>query len=143
MSQSTTTKDVSSNKWLPDIICAFQAAGGSARLPQIYRWIQLNRRPLPTEWQAAIRADIYHHSSDAKAYVQGNPDIFFKQSYGLWALRYPSEKVIGKTDNDLFYQVLYSMNREQLESYSGKGDALIAYVNGEVDTLKKKYKIIR
>jgi hypothetical protein len=142
MSQNTTTNDVSSNKWLPDIICALQSAGGAARLKQIYRWIQLNRRNLPTEWESVIRAAIYGHSSDAKAYKQGNPDIFFNKSRGLWGLRYPSDKVTGKTDNDLFYQALYTMSREQLESYSGKGDDLIEYVKGEVDKLKKKYKII-
>jgi hypothetical protein len=80
MSPNDTPNDAASNKWLPDIICAFQAGGGAARLPQIYRWIQLNRRIFPTEWKAAIRATIYHHSSDSPIYTQGNPDIFFKKS---------------------------------------------------------------
>jgi hypothetical protein len=141
MTTNATTNDTAINKWLPDIICAFQAIGGAARLPQIYRWIQLNRRILPAEWKAVIRATIYHQSSDSPIYPQGNPDIFFKISYGLWALRYPSDKVIGKTNNDLFMQVLASMSVEQFESYSGKGDALIAYVKEEVDKLKKKYKV--
>lgn len=142
MSPNATTNDAASNKWLPDIICAFQAVEGVAQFPQIYRWIQLNRRDLPTEWKAVVRATIYHHSSDSPAYTKGNPDIFFKKSYGLWALRYPSENVIGKTDGDLFMQVVVSMSKEQLESYSGKGDALIAYVNEEMAKLKKKYKVI-
>jgi hypothetical protein len=142
MSPNDKTNDAASNKWLPDIICAFQAIGGESRLPQIYHRIQLNRRILPTEWKAVIRATIYHHSSDSPAYTPGNPDIFSKKSYGLWALRYSSDKVIGKTDNDLFMQVVLNISAEQFKSYSGKGDALIAYVKGEVDKLKKKYKII-
>jgi hypothetical protein len=100
MSTNATTNDAAINKWLPDIICAFQAVGGAARLPQIYRWIQLNRRILPAEWKALIRATIYYQSSDSPIYPQGNLDIFFKISYGLWALRYPSDKVIGVSEHE-------------------------------------------
>jgi len=130
------------SRWLPDIIQAFRAAGGTSRFPQIYRWIQSNRRLLPEEWEALIRATVYHHSSDSPVYKQGNPDVFFKKGYGLWALRHPNDTIRGKTERDLSIQVWEGLTKEQLESYSGNGDALIADVKAEVEKLKKKYKIL-
>jgi hypothetical protein len=142
MSPYDKANDIANNKWLPDIICALQSLGGIARLKQIYHWIHLNRQNLPPEWEAVIRAAIYSHSSDAKAYVIGNPDIFINQGRGLWALRYPQEKVGGKSYSDLSSQILANMSIGQFQSFSGKGDEFIAHIHKEVDKLKEKYKII-
>jgi hypothetical protein len=131
----------SSGKWLPDVIRAIQAVGGSASLSQIYRWIERTRTGLPDEWEAAVRATIYHHSSDAKAYKKGNPDVFCNKDRGVWAVRDKTEVLTGKTDNDLFLQVLTSMSREELESFSGRGDALQQHIKARVAELKTKYKI--
>lgn len=133
--------DTSNSKWLPDIISAFQSAGGTARFPQVYRWIQTNRNMLPGEWEAAVRATVYYHTSDSPVFKKGNPDVFFKKAHGLWSLRHPSETVLGKTDNDLLLQVLMSMSKEQVKSYSGKGDALLAYIKQQVEEKKRKFKI--
>jgi hypothetical protein len=128
------------SRWLPDVIRALQAAGGSAGLPRIYRWIKSNRQNLPDEWEAAIRATIYYHSSDAKAYKPGNPDVFCRRSHGVWGLRY-SEIVLGKTDKDLFGQAVASMSKEDWESFSGKRDAWWKHVSDLVAQLKVKYRI--
>jgi len=129
------------NKWLPDVIRAIQDAGGSASLYQVYSWIGRNRQGLPGEWKAAIRATIYLHSSHAKGYKQGNPDVFCNKGRGVWALRYSSEVVLGKTDNDLFIQAIASFSKEELESFSGKGDAFEHHVKDRAAQLKLKYKI--
>lgn len=134
-------EDTSSSKWLPEVICAFQAAGGTARFPQIYRWIQLNRKGLPDEWRAAVRATVYHHSADSPVFKKGSPDVFFKKAYGLWALRHPSETVRGKTDKDLVLQIVTSMTKEELESSSGRGDAFLAHITQQVEELKSKFKL--
>jgi hypothetical protein len=124
---------------LPDVIRAFRAAGGTATLKQVYRWIQSNRPTLPTEWESAIRACIYAHSSDAGAFIAGNPDVFFNESRGVWGLRHPDDTVLGKTDQDFFTQVLVSMSEEEFKPYSGSGNDLIAEVKRRANELKKKY----
>ena len=128
-------------KWLPEVILALKTGGGTGTLSQIYRRIQGKRRNLPDEWKAVIRAIIYAHSSDAKAYKQGNPDVFCNKDRGVWALRYPSEVVFGKTDYDLSVQVLASMTVEELKSFSSTGDAFWRHVNDRVAQLKQKYRI--
>ena len=141
MPPEATNNVIANNKWLPDLIRAYRAAGGETRFPQIYRWIESNRPVLPDEWEAAVRACVYAHSSDSPVYRSGNPDVFFKKAHGLWALRFPDETIAGKSDNDLFIQVIASMSKEQLESYSGKGDELLSYVKAQVAELKRKYNI--
>lgn len=125
--------------WLPDVVLAFREAGGTARFPQIYRWIQMNRKQLPEAWQETVRATVYHHSSDSPAFTKGNPDVFFKKVHGLWALRHPSETVSGKTN--LRADVILGMTKEQLESFVGKVDEFFAYVNQQVEEKKRKFKI--
>jgi hypothetical protein len=131
----------SSKKWLPDIIRAFQEAGGSSGLPKIYRWIQMQRISLPREWQSVIRATIYSHSSDSPVYKTGDPDIFRRRSYGLWALRHPSETVIGKSDNDFMLQAIADLTTEQFHSYAGNGDALIAFIKEQAQQKKRMFKV--
>lgn len=133
--------DSSVRNWLPDVILAFREAGGTARFPQIYLWIQMNRKQLPGAWQETIRATVYHHSSDSPAFTKGNPDVFFKKGHGLWALRHPSERVSGKRTPDLRADVMLSMTNEQLESFVGKAHELYAYVNQQVEEKKRKFKI--
>ena len=127
--------------WLPDLILAFREAGGTARFPQIYRWIQMNRKQLPEEWQATVRATAYYHSSDSPVYKVGYPDVFFKKGHGLWALRHPSETITGKRDWDNWLDVIDGMSKEQIESYSGKQAEFAAYVNQQVEEKKRKFKI--
>ena len=127
--------------WLPDVILAFREADGTAELRQIYRWIQRNRKRLPENWEATVRATVYHHSSDSPAFTKGNPDVFFKKARGLWALRHPSETVSGKTQRDLEADVIHGMTNEQLESYVGKEVELVRYVKQQVEEKKRKFKI--
>jgi hypothetical protein len=131
----------SGSKWLPDIICAFRAAGGTARWPRIYNWIRANRQSLPEDWEETVRATVYHHSSDSPGFKKGDLDVFFKKTRGLWALRYPSETFLGKGDQDLRMQVISNMTVEQFRSYTGKGKEFSAYVMQQVDELKRKFKI--
>ncbi len=131
----------SHKKWLPDVISAYQAAGGTARFPQVYRWIQGNRTNLPSEWEAAVRATVYHYSSNSPVFRKGDPDVFYKQGHGLWGLRRPSEKLIGKAPNDLFVQVLSTMTKEQFEACAVRGEEPYTYIMRRVEEEKKKYKI--
>lgn len=127
--------------WLPDVILAFREAGGAAELRLIYRWIQRNRKRLPENWEATVRATVYHHSSDSPAFTKGNPDVFFKKAHGLWALRYPSETVSGKKQRNLEADVIHGMTNEELESYVGKEVELVRYVRQQVEEKKWKFKI--
>lgn len=48
--------------------------------------MQLFRKAaLPDNYDSVIRATIYAHSR--KAYVPGNPDVFFKAAKGTWGVR--------------------------------------------------------
>jgi len=72
--------------WLPDVILALRELGGEASLNDIYRKMLTQRgqrEGLPPEWRSAVRATIYAHSSDAKAYVPGNPDVFCRACRGV------------------------------------------------------------
>ena len=135
------SEDSSTSKWLPDIIRAFRAAGGTARFPRIYNWIRAHRQSLPENWESAVRATVYGHSSDSPVFKKGDIDVFSKKDRGLWALRYPSETFLGKGDQDLFLQVLSSLTVEQFESYLGKGEEFSACVMQQVAELKRKFKI--
>ena len=137
-----TEKDrLETKKWLPEVILALKTGGGTGTLPQIYRRIQGNRRNLPGAWQETIRETIYRHSSDSRAYKTGNPDVFCNKGRGIWALRYPSDVVFGKTDYDLSVQVLAGMTVEELKSFSSTGEEFWKHVNDRVAQLKQKYRI--
>jgi hypothetical protein len=127
--------------WLPDVILAFREARGTAELRHIYRWIQRNRQRRPENWEATVRATIYHHSSDSPAFKKGNPDVFFKKGRGLWALRHSSETVSGKKQRNLEADVIHGMTNEQLESYVAKEVDLVRYVKQQVEEKKRKFKI--
>jgi hypothetical protein len=64
-----------------------ESSGGRADFRTLYREVPLLRdSDAPDNYDAVIRASIYAHSSAAKAYVKGNPDVFFKDR-GTWAIR--------------------------------------------------------
>ena len=132
---------VSVSKWLPDVITAFRAVRGTARFPQIYRWIRQNRPTLPDHWEETIRATVYHHSSDSPAFGKGDPDVFYKKSHGLWALRFPSETLPGKTELDLFTTALLRLEPSVIVSFAGRGDELYEFLKPRIIELKQQYGI--
>lgn len=137
----TWRKAMAANNWLPDIICAIRAHGGTAFLDKIYEWIYSNRNHLPDSSEEMIRATIYRHSSDSRAFVNGNPDVFCKKGRGLWALRDPSVTISGKRDaeQELTVRALSNMSEKDLEQYAGRGDELTkdikAIVTGQLRKL--------
>ena len=131
--------DASNNNWLPDIIAAIRSTGGQATLLQIYRWIERNRSNLPTEYQSVVRATIYAHSTDARAYVQGNPDVFYNVERGVWGLRHPKETIPGRSESALLAFVLSQMSREELGSFSGRGQEFRAEINRRIEDARRKY----
>jgi hypothetical protein len=76
--------------YIDDIIHAFEQLNGIAHYSDLYEQIQKNAtRPLPSSWQAIIRARIEERSSDSKAFL-GNDDLFFSVEglgEGYWGLR--------------------------------------------------------
>ena len=132
----------SQNEWMPDIVTAIRSLGGEARLAKIYEWISVNRTGLSTEWKSVIRATIYFNSSDSIAFQIGNPDVFCRRGWGLWALRHPDERVIGRqNESDLRIEILFSMSPEALDSYKGRRPELRVYLDQRVIELKSKFKI--
>jgi hypothetical protein len=83
--------------WLNDVQHAIEALGGEASVKAICRVIQKQRTDLGPNWQAVIRATIYHNSSDSPAYDRSNPDVFKKISHGVWALRHPGSVIDGRS----------------------------------------------
>jgi len=133
--------DSSNENWLPDIITAVRSLGGRARLKDIYRWVERNRSNLPSEYQAVVRATIYAHSSDAKGYVSGNPDVFDNIARGEWGLRFPDETMIGRSELNLLSFVLNQFTQEDLERFAGQGEALKAELHRRMDKARSKYQI--
>jgi len=138
------SNSIPTGDWLLSVTLALRNLGGTARLQQIYRWIEMNRRPLPEAWKETVRATIYHHSSDSVAFKKGNPDVFVNKNKepGLWALRNPSERVSGKTYQRLRIQVFQNMTNDELESLSGKSLGEIhAYIDQQIEGKKRKVSI--
>ena len=60
---------------IDQVIEAFRALGGAARLPDIYAYFEETAtEPLPKTWQEGIRGRIYENSSDAGGDL--NQDLF-------------------------------------------------------------------
>jgi hypothetical protein len=133
---------ISTGDWLLSVTLALKNAGGTARLQQIYRWIEMNRRPLPEHWEETVRATIYYHSSDSGTVKKRSPAVFVNKGPGRWALRNPSERVSGKAYERLRIQVFLSMTNHELESLSGKSLGEIhAYIDQQIEKKTRKAKI--
>ena len=76
---------------LSDVTHAFQDHKGQATLQQVYDHISAAKRGRVTdEYQSVIRSIIYKHSSDSRAWIEKNGNVF--QSVGpnrggVWKLR--------------------------------------------------------
>ena len=76
-----------SSRWIDEIVSAFEALEGKARLSEVYEYIKnTTSRTLAKTWEATVRYTIQIHSSDAEAY-RGGPDLFRRLGRGYWALR--------------------------------------------------------
>jgi len=74
--------------WLGAIIGTMKQYGGRIGLKDLYRDVSLLRNAeLSDHYDAVVRATIQAHSSDAKTYKKGNPDVFKKIGHGVWGLR--------------------------------------------------------
>lgn len=133
--------DSNMQEWLPTIIDAVRQLGGRARLSDIYRWVELHRDHLPPEYKALVRATIYSHSTDAKAYVPGNPDVFRRLGYGEWGLRFTDETIHGRSETDLVRLVWDSMTAEERGMYASEdgGHGLFREVTRRVEIARRKY----
>jgi len=130
------------NTWLADVVLAFRAMdNGRAWLTDIYEWIRLNRKDRPKSFDSVIRATIYAHSTDAAAYVPGNPDVFRNVARGLWELRFPDVEDIPQRSTNLQVFVLTQMTTEELQSFSGKGDEFRAEFDRRVEEVRKKFNM--
>ncbi len=85
---------LNTTKALEEIIASLKDLGGQASLNDIYNRIEY-RGKLPAlqnaiDYKASVRSEIYKHSSDCDAYVDGNEDIFISvggKRSGIWGLR--------------------------------------------------------
>ena len=125
--------------WLPEVIIAIRESGGEAALPDIYHYVELHRRDLPGEYQSAVRATIYAHSSDAAAYVAGNPDVFYKVRRGVWALRHVDETLRGRSRVELLNFVVTKMTTAEFESFVGRPDEFQQELDRRVADVKQRY----
>lgn len=128
--------------WLTDVVLAFRTLepDGTVWLQNVYDWIRRNRSSLPPNFAAAIRATIYHHSSDSKAYISGNPDAFRKVAHGGWRLRFSGEEAPSKSA-DLRIFVLSKMTIAELESFVGRGDAIHVELDRRAEEVRKRFGI--
>lgn len=77
----------SSSRWVDEIIKAFEALGGKAKLSELYEYIEdTTSRDLPETWDATVRYTIQIHSSDSDTY-RGGRDLFRRLGRGYWALK--------------------------------------------------------
>ena len=129
--------------WLFDVVRAFQAHGGRAWLsPDIYDWIKANREHLPTSWKSTVQATIYAHSSDAAAYIEGNPDVFRDPGgdCGLWELRYKGGVPPNKSSNLEGVVLVEMIDNGTYQSYVDMTpEERRAYLDTEVAKLRKRY----
>ena len=127
--------------WLPDIISAIRDLGGKARLAHIYREISKKRDDLPKEWEAAVRGTIYQHSSDAKGYMDGNPDVFYKAGHGVWGLRHPQNTIPGRSENALFVQALAETSQDEFKLCVGDAQKMEQIMAEKIAKIKSRFKI--
>ena len=120
---------------------AIKELGGEARLGSIYRRISLWRKPLPANFEETVQATIYANSSDAEAYVPGNPDVFRKIELGVWALRYPSERISGRGEDALRSDVMAEISKEEWQSAAGDAKAIESLIQERIAAKKAKFHI--
>ena len=127
--------------WLPDIIIAIRKRGGQASLTSIYSEIRKGRPNLPTEWESAVRATIYQHSSDARGFVEGNPDVFKYIRRGVWALRKPDDLIFGKSESSLRSQALSDFTLADFESCRGDVNKLELLIQEKIQGIRKRFNL--
>ncbi len=83
--------------WVEEVTLALENLGGSARLKELYNWIENNTsRDLAANWNSAVRNALEVNSSDSAIY-SGVRDVFYSFSgigSGIWGLR----SYVVKTD---------------------------------------------
>ncbi len=75
--------------WRDDVRQALEEIGGSGTLAEIYEAISHIRTELPESWQAIVRRELEHNSSDLESYKETH-DLFFSVEgigAGVWGLR--------------------------------------------------------
>jgi hypothetical protein len=139
-STAAAPSETHANLWLADIVLAFRHLqdDGVVWLQNVYDWIRRNRKGLPRNFADVIRATIYRHSTDSKAYVPGNPDVFRKVAHGGWVLRLPKEDVPGKS-TDLRVFVITHMSVEELQRFAGKGNEFIGEIDRRAEVIRDKF----
>jgi hypothetical protein len=130
--------------WLTDLVQAFreleEKPGGVVWLRNLYEWAALHRPERPKNYDSAIRATIQRHSSDAKDYESGAPDVFRKVGRGGWALRLPREEVPAKS-TDLLVFVVTRMSREDFESAATREGGIAQDIARRVADVKRKFNM--
>jgi predicted restriction endonuclease len=82
-------------KWRDDVLTALQNLGGQGHLSEIYGEVRKVRGGLPPSWEAIVRRELEHNSTDSESY-QGRHDLFRSAQgigAGFWALR---EELVGE-----------------------------------------------
>ncbi len=127
--------------WLREIIIAMRPLGGKGRLNQIYHQIEANRSHLPDNWKAAVRTTIQEHSSDARRYVEGNPDVFCHISRGVWGLRDPWEIALLRLPEELRSRARSEITEEEFRPCAGDKDKLERLVRQKEADLRQRFGI--
>lgn len=76
-------------KWRDEVIGALEDIGGRGSLSEIYEAVRKRRTtPLPENWQAIVRRELEHNSSDTKSFKH-RFDLFKSENLGtgFWSLR--------------------------------------------------------
>jgi hypothetical protein len=76
--------------WLEDVMQSLKELGGTATLDQIGDLVAKKRAKTPN-FASTVRATIYNHSSDARGYRFGSPDLFRQIGKATWAIRTQSD----------------------------------------------------
>lgn len=76
-------------KWRDDVVAALRGIGGKGTLSEIYEAVRkLRQKKLPTSWEAIVRRELEHNSSDSESF-KGRQDLFKSDGIGtgVWSLR--------------------------------------------------------
>ena len=127
---------------LENVILAIKDLGGKASLCDIYKAVASKCQELPNSWKDVIRAYIYHNSTDAQGYENGNPNIFFKSGRGVWGLRHPQEIMKGRSEEAIAAVAYTMITEEEIKKCDRDEYKVRELIEKKISEVKRKYDML-
>lgn len=119
--------------------CNERTGGKGASSSHLQEGEEPEKGPSPN-WKDAVRATIYHHSSDSKAYTEGLPDFFVKAGQGIWGLRHPKEEAYNWTPSGLQAKALNEITIDEFRSVAGDLAGIKRLIENKIDAIRKRVR---